>query len=227
MENGKIIAREVSPECTDFSWYFDDDGFSSRAGNQCYSVFVMEGNRTRGYNADEYKRIQGEAESILEEYSEGVNTITQAVEYALDYETAQNLTRNTHKLHLLKNWAKDADTDKAETIGEYLGILTGKNWDVRGFCGYSQGDYCEVLYCTDVYSEESITEFGKLWLGCGSEFVIDDVGGYFVIDTVRWTEDERLVNKLAENFGCNPEDMEVYLYDGEERIVKHKLLEIA
>lgn len=227
MENGKIIAREVAPENTDFSWYFDNDGFSSRAGDQCYSVFVMEGNRTRGYNADEYKRIQGGAELILDEYNGGENTITQAVNYALYGKDAEKLAKNTHRLHLLKEWAKDADIDNVESMAEYLSILTGKNWATRAFCGYCQGDYCELLYCTDVYNEESITEFGNFWLGCGSEFVIDDTGGYFVIDTVRWHEGEELVEKLADMYGCNPEDMEVYLYDGEERIVKHKLLEIA
>ena len=229
MENRKIIAREVAPENMNFDFYFDGDCFSRRSGDRCYEVYVPGGGRVGGYNEDEYKDVLNDIENILDEYSDGENTITRAVEYALSYEDAQLLTMNTHKLHALKEWAKtarNADADETETVAEYLTILTGKTWDSRGFCGYSQGDYCEVVYCKDMYSEKSITEFGKLWLHCGSEFTIDDVGGYYVIDDIRWTEDERLVRALADMYGCKPDELEVHLYDGEVRSAKYKTLKI-
>ena len=228
METGKIIAREVAPDCVDFSFYFDDDGFSSRAGDQCYSVFVPGDRWHDGYNMDEYRAIQGDIDNILDEYrGYGTNTMTIAIEYALGLTDAKEITRNTRKLHKLKNWAKDADSSRTETVAEYLTILTGKNWDSRGFCGYSQGDYCEVVYCTETYNDDAITEFGKLWLGCGSEFTIDDVGGYFVVDTLRWAEDETLVKALADMHGCDSEELKVLLYDGEQHIAKYRTLEIA
>ena len=226
MENRKIIAREVAPEDTDFSFYFDGDCFSRRAGDRCYEVYIPGSRRVGGYNEDEYKDVLNDIENILYEYSNGENSITRALEYALSYEDAQRLTMNTHKLHALKEWTKTADADETETVAEYLTILTGKNWDTRSFTGYSQGDYCEVVYCKDIYSEKSITEIGKLWLNCGSEFTIDDVGGYYVIDDIRWTEDERLVSALAEQYGCNPDELEVQIYDGKECRIKYKTLDI-
>ena len=222
MENRKIIAREVAPEDTDFSFYFDGDCFSRRAGDRCYEVYIPGSRRVGGYNEDEYKDVLNDIENILYEYSNGENSITRALEYALSYEEAQRLTMNTHKLHALKEWAKDADSDKAETVAEYLTILTGKQWETKSFRGYSQGDYCEVVYCKDVYSEESITEIGKMWLGCGSEFEIGEVDkngdedlcrGFFVIDYIRWQEGEELRGALAEMYGCDPGEMQVYLYD--------------
>ena len=236
MENRKIIAREVAPEDTDFSFYFDGDCFSRRAGDRCYEIYIPGSRRVGGYNEDEYKDVLNDVENILCEYSNGENSITRALEYALSYEEAQRLTMNTHKLHALKEWAKGADSSAPESVAEYLSILTGKKWDVRSFHGYSQGDYCDVVYCADRYSEDSITEIGKMWLGCGSEFGIgtaDENGdedlcyGYFVTDHDRWDEGEIMVKKLAAMYGCKPEELEIYLYDGEVRAAKYKKMEIA
>ena len=42
----------------------------------------------------------------------------------------------------------------------------------ESFTGYSQGEYCEVVYCVNHYTPERITEIGELWLGCGTEFAL-------------------------------------------------------
>ena len=84
-----------------------------------------------------------------------------------------------------------------------------------------------MIFCTEEYSEEHITEIGKLWLGCGSEFIIDDCYGYYVIDDIRWKEGEELRKALAEMYGCDPGELQVYLYDGETRTAKYKLMESA
>ena len=236
MENRKIIAREVAPENTDFSFYFDGDSFCSSAGDRCYAVYIPGDRRNRGFNGEEYGEIQRDIDSILEYYNEGENTMKQAVEDTLYEDEAKSITRNTKKLHALKEWAKDADSGKTETVAEYLTIITGKQWETKSFRGYSQGDYCEAVYCKDVYSEESITEIGKMWLGCGSEFGIGEVDkngdedlcwGFFVIDHIRWQEGEELRGALAEMYGCDPGEMQVYLYDGETRTAKYKLMESA
>ena len=227
MENRKIIAREVAPENMDFSFYFDGDSFRSSAGDRCYAVYIPGDRRSRGFNGEEYRKIQQDIEGILEYYNDGENTMKQTVEDMLYAEESNGIIKNTKKLHALKEWAKDADSDKTETVAEYLTIITGKQWESKSFCGYCQGDYCEAVYCKDVYSKESITEIGKMWLGCGSEFVIDDCHGYYVIDDIRWKEGEELLKALAEMYGCDSGEMQVYLYDGEIRTAKYKLMESA
>ena len=227
MENRKIIAREVAPENTDFSFYFDGDMFSRRSGCLEYEIYIPGNRWSIGYNREEYKQTQADIDNILDEYADGENTMKQAIEYALHKNEAKNIARNTKKLHALKEWAKDADSDKTETVAEYLTIITGKQWETKSFRGYSQGDYCETVYCKDVYSEKSITEIGKMWLGCGTEFSIDDCIGYYVTDDIRWREGEELRKALAEMYGCKPDELEVYLYDGETRTAKYKLMESA
>lgn len=74
-------------------------------------------------------------------------------------------------------------------------------------------------------SEERITEIGKFWLGCGTEFCIDDCSGFYVPDNIRWEEGETLRKYLADLYGCKPEELEIYLYDGEHIVTDYKLME--
>lgn len=177
----KIIAEEVAPEDIDFSLYFDNDGLTSKGGENC-AVYIL-GPKGAGFNLDEYREIQREAEEA------------------------------------------GYDTD-IYSIADYLTHTTGKRWAVRSFYGYCQGDYCEVLYCPDMYPN-GVEEIGKMWLGCGTEFCIDGVYGYFVPDTIRWAEDERLVNLLAEYAGCDPAELEVRLYVGSHRVNDYRILTLA
>jgi hypothetical protein len=178
----KIIAREIAPENVDFSFYFDHDGFKEAGGENC-AVYIL-GPYKGGFNLDEYREIQNEAEEA-------------------DYD------------------------DDIYGVANYLTHKTGKRWAVQSFRGYSQGDYCQVLYCPERYPDDFVEEIGKMWLGCGTEFCIDGVRGCFVVDIIRWAEDERLVNLLADYAGCDPTDLEVHLYVGSHKVNDYKILSIG
>jgi hypothetical protein len=197
----KIIAKEVNPAHVDFSFYFDDDGLKSVGGENC-AVYIPGNRRSSGFNNDEWKDIIKQAQTVIDDYADG---------YPIE--------------ETLKEWAKHADTTDTDSIAEYLTITTGEEWAVKSFTGYCQGDYCEVVYCTAHYSEEHINEIGKLWLGCGTEFCIDDCYGYFVIDELRWEEGEKLRQYLADCYGCKPEELEIYLYDGEHIVTDYKIMD--
>lgn len=221
--NNKIIARELAPDCVDFSSYFDDEALKNISGENC-AVYIPRSRSTAGFNSEEYASLVNEAENIIDEYNNG-STITAACEYALNGNDFERIRNNTHKLHALKKWAENANTNNVDAIAKYLTITTGETWKTRTFSGYSQGDWCEVVYCPTHHSTEWINEIGYFWLGCGTEFIIDDCGGYFVLDTIRWTEGEPLRALLAEYAGCNAEDLEVHLYAGEHTVTEYKLLE--
>ena len=197
----KIIAREVNPRYVDFSFYFDDDGLKSAGGENC-AVYIVSGDGRSGFNMEEYREIELHAQAVIEDYEAG---------YPID--------------EALKEWAEYANPYSTTDIAEFLTITTGEEWNVRAFRGYSQGDYCEVVYCKARYSEERITEIGKFWLGCGTEFCIDDCYGYYVPDTIRWEEGEKLRQYLADSYGCKPEELEIYLYDGEHIVTDYKKMD--
>jgi len=196
----KIIAKEVNPAHVDFSYYFDDDGLKSVGGENC-AVYIVPADRRRydGFNMDEYREIEQEAQAVINDYEDG---------YPID--------------EALKEWAEHANLYDTSDIAEFLTITTGEEWAVKAFTGYSQGDYCEVVYCKVHYTEERIIEIGKFWLGCGTEFCIDGCFGYYVPDTIRWQEGETLRKYLADCYGCEPDELEIYLYNGDEIVTKYK-----
>lgn len=187
----KIIAKEVNPAHVDFSYYFDDDGLKS-IGGENYAVYIISADRRSGFNIEEYREIELHAQAVIDDYEAG---------YPIDDEA-------------LKEWAEYANPYDTSDIAEFLTITTGEEWEVKAFTGYSQGDYCEVVYCINHYTPEHITEIGKFWLGCGTEFCIDDCYGYYVPDTIRWQEGETLRKYLADSYGCKPDELEIYLYAG-------------
>jgi len=224
----KIIAKEVNPADVDFSAYFDDDGLKSVEGENC-AVYIITADRRRnsGFNMEEYEYIEEQSQDIIDgfhdvndKWANGYNSYDNYKE-VLEY---NNVLYSPQKCHLLKQWAEHADTSDTETIAEYLTITTGEEWAVKSFTGYSQGDYCEVVYCINHYTPEHINEIGKLWLGCGTEFAINNCYGYFVIDELRWEEGKKLRQYLADCYGCKPDELEIYLYDGEHTVTDYKIM---
>ena len=199
----KIIAKELHPSHVDFGYYFDDDGLKSISGKNC-AVYIVPADRRRynGFNMEEYQEIERQAQAVIDDYEEG---------FPID--------------EALKEWVECADPYSTRDIAEFLTITTGEEWNVKAFTGYHQGDYCEVVYCVNRYTPEHITEIGKFWLGCGTEFCIDDCCGYYVPDHIRWEEGEKLRQYLADSYGCEPDDLEIYLYIGEHMVIDYKKMD--
>lgn len=222
----RIKAVEKSPYDIDFSFYFDNDGFRDE-----YSFYIPPNGRVGGFNKDEYNEIVKDINNLIELFEDfyaGYGYV-QSIENVLDeamigYSSQKEFKRLSDEL---KEWysayvseserTKRYDVD-SDFIVDYLNIVSDKSWKVKSFTGYSQGDYCEVIYPIEHYSEKGIDEIGKFWLGCGTEFIIDGVSGYYVIDTIRWKEGDILRSELAELSGYKPEELEIWLYEREKRV---------
>ncbi len=215
----KIIAKELPPEEIDFSFYFENDTFLGKDS----AIYIPQSRYIRGLNTEAYDEIVSQAESIIEGFHDIGKHYFETFKDVMEYNSV-SFTKETYSL--LRKWAKNADTNNNHDIARYLSIVTGKSWNVRTFRGYVQGSYCQVVYCTDCHSEEFINEAGNFWLCCGTEFCIDGVSGYYVLDTIRWEENEKLVNLLAEYACCKPADLNVYLYKGSHTVADYRLLKI-
>jgi hypothetical protein len=225
----KIIAKEVNPSHVDFSFYFDNDGLKSIGGENC-AVYIVPADKRRnsGFNMDEYQEIEEKAEAIIDGFHDVSDKWTNGYDSYANYKEAMEyngIPYTSRKCHLLKEWVKTADTSDTDSIAEYLTITTGEEWTVKSFTGYSQGDYCEVVYCINHYTPDHINEIGKFWLGCGTEFCIDGCYGYYVPDTIRWQEGETLRKYLADCYGCKPEELEIHLYDVEHVVTDYKIMD--
>lgn len=226
----KHLIREIEPECAELQFYFDGDTFTSRAGDFCYTLFIVvnEGyGRLSGLNIDEYKEVKQRAGKILDGFNYVDNGGRNCDGSKATYKQAmedESIRFNPTTCARLRKWAENADIDKPEYIAAFLTIITGRKWDVSSARGYCQGDYCELVYCTDIYTEQDIDIAGDIYLGCAKEFCVADynddgteyddaVYGYIVADCQAWT-DEDYKRIVCEYASINPEDTTLEMIDG-------------
>lgn len=209
----KYIIREVEPEACDFSFYFDNDGLSEIGGDFCNTLFIIrtDWGRVTGFNAEIYKTVQARVREVLDGFNDVRDGLTDydgrrytfkrvMQENAIDY--------SPRRCHELKEWAEQAGEDEPESIAEFLTITTGKKWTTGSAHGYCQGDYCEMVYCSEHY-RDGVQHYGEIWLGCGKEFGVMELGengeeinavyGYIIADCQARTEEDykRLVCEWA------------------------------
>jgi hypothetical protein len=180
-KNIKYIIREVPPEQSNFSFYFDNDCFTGAGGDWNYNLFIVaQSYHDKGFNEEEYNEIVSEIESMLDE--EEVEP-----KYAAFIKECNGKPSAPYRYSY-----NNFEAYKEEMVARYLTIKTGTEWNVVGAYGYSQGDYVKVVYCKEHYSKESAQAAGEIWLGSAKEFgvhEIDDDGeeidscyGYIVAD---------------------------------------------
>lgn len=237
MENKiKNIIREVPAENADLQFFFDDDGLTERGGDYCYNLFIVCNNkwdRISGFNIEEYKRVQKKAQAILDDFNEVDDGFITYDGKKYTYKQAMKdngIEYTSHKCHLLREWAKYADTDKTESIAEYLTIITSHKWETASAYGYCQGDYCEMVYCPEHY-KKGVQAYGEVYLGCAKEFCVidmdengeetDTVYGYIVADCEARGDDDykRLVCEWA---GIKPEETRLEMIDGYHTYTKYE-----
>ena len=208
------IIREVSPEQCDFSFYFEDDGLTEAGGDYCNNLFIVTCDRySKGFNHEEYKRIVDQADSIIDSFNDiekGYSDYYTSYKEAMEY---NNIPYNSNKCHNLKEWAKNANTDKTEDIADFLTITTGKEWATDSATGYCQGDYVEMVYCPEHY-KDGVKQYGEVWLGAAKEFCVieldeneeeqDTCFGYIVADCEAWEDKD--YKRLVCEWACIPEE---------------------
>ena len=196
----KRIIREVPPEHVDWRDYFDGDCFNANSGDYNNTIFPRCLDHYTMWcciNKDEFDDIQSEMRDLFYEVSNlgYCSHYLNVKEIMEDY----HLHYNPKNAHELKEIAEH-DEDKSEIVARYLTIKTGKKWDVAIGRGYCQGDYVEMIYCTENYTEENASILCDAVLGCGREFgviavdengeEIDSCWGFFVTDTEAWRDEE-------------------------------------
>ena len=186
-----IIREEVNP---DFEHFFDCDCFSKAAGDFCYTVFALTYNyyNRENYHSDinskELESINTELSYILEDLDSIGFYYNSIKEIMIDH----GMPYSPKKAHALKELANIDST--AEQLCAYLSLKTGRKWRSHTARGYCQGDYADIVFCSDFYDEKSVDIIGDMYLGCAKEFSItgiDDAGavyGFFVADCEACTD---------------------------------------
>ncbi len=227
------IIRQVPPEHTDFSYYFDDDGLTEAGGDYCYNLFIVaQSRRSSGFNEEEYQNIQNEIENLLEMYEDIIDKSDYAQYSSVgamlkDYGLIDSI-HNTKRIKAFTEYFKTCcekpvspyanyhdnfTAHNEEMTARYLTLKTGKQWDTDDAYGYCQGDYVKMVYCPEHY-KDGVKHYGEIWLGAGKEFYtidlnkngdeIDTCGGYIVAVSQAWDDED--YKKLVCEWAGIPED---------------------
>ncbi len=242
MKKINYIIREIEPEATDFTSYFDDDGLTEKSGDYCNNLFIVAQSRnSSGFNTEAYEAVKSEIENLLEMYLDIVNK-SNCAQYSsvgamlLDYGLINNI-HSTKKIKAYteffasccgkpvspyRNYYDNFSAHETESVAEYLTLKTGKEWDTDCAYGYCQGDYVEMVYCKEHYTG-GVKHYGEIWLGAGKEFSItflDETGeedytvyGYIVADCQAW-KDEDCKKLVCEWEGIPEDETELQMVDG-------------
>ena len=232
-ETIKYIFRELPPESSDLSIAFDYD-YLIGAEDYNTTLFVISDDgygRTSGYNHDEYERVVKNADALIDSFNDvggryGWDNYKQAMDNV-------GIPYNSRKCHALKEWvSKWGYIHGYECIAEYLTIVTGKEWNTFEVRGYSQGDYVNVLYCTDAYDEQGAQKYGEIYLGCAKEFCLITLNedgtenemetcyGYIVADCECW-RDEDYKAYLCEMDGIDEAETRLEMIDDCRTVYKY------
>ena len=224
-----IIFREVSPECQEIDYLYDNDGIKEISGkNNALYIIVPDGYRNYyPVNGEEYKNILKQAENIADDFNALMGNdhyYFRNFKECLKYYGIEYTTTKTAKL---KEWAKkyQFDYETIDAITEFLTLTTGEEWDNIGITGYCQGDYAIGIYCKGHYDNDALKLYVGAAAGTVSEFCRieenDTCYGFFVPDSVKWNTDE-LRTYLSNCYGDKEEDITIELFKGYSSVATYE-----
>lgn len=235
----KYIIREVPAEWSDFNSYFDCDGFTEKGGDYCYNLFIIQNEgygRMYGFNIKEYRRVIEKADAIIDGFNEvrdGVTNYNGDKVTFKDVMLENDIKYNSVMCHKLKEWSENAETNDTDDIAKFLTIITGKHWITSSAHGYSQGDYCEIVYCQEHYMNARI--YGEIYLGAGTEYSVitlnddgeelESVYGFIIADC-QATSTERIKALVCEWACIDPNETTLEIIDGYSYHTEHKYIAV-
>ncbi len=210
----KYIITQIPPESADLTFYFDGDTFTENAGGIQYALFPLVADRRNMYpviNRELWEGITSDADELADAFNDvGPHYWNRYASYKeAMYYTARGIKYSPTTCHRLKEWSETDDPTSPESIAEYLSITTGRPWAVASASGYCQGDYAEIVYCEDIYTEQDAEAAGEIALGAANEYSIttldddgnelDTVYGYIIADCQAWRPED--VKRLVCEWG--------------------------
>ena len=210
----KYTAIQYEADRMDSEMVFDDDGIKPMYGDDSYAVIIDGGRNCYGFNMDVYKEYQSQAYELLDSFG-GVPMYYPTYKDAMDY---AGVAYNPTLCGKLKKWAETGDDENTDSVIEFMSLVTGHEWSVVEVRGYSQGDYCKVIF-SDRHTEEIAEYYGDIYLGNFASFNVtdeddpdDSCSGYIVQDSKVWN-DETLKAELCKQIGCKPEELTIQVID--------------
>ena len=228
----KYVCRQVSPEHQESPMMVWDD----MEDNEIYAgLFLVPDRWCKGIREKELEDVRHNMEDIIDEYNDIQNygkssyykNFSEVVNDILPRKDGKKYS--TQQIHKWKEMCENFEEDSRD-YAKIFSIMTGTFWDCRAIHGCSQGDYAEVIYNTEMWTDKAIecleTEYfnlGSEWMcdftgiednteideNCIDEYISDGAGVY----AYSWNNDD-IKQELADNIGCDAKDVIMFEYAG-------------
>ena len=184
MERKTIYAMQINPEYQESPLSVDNFDIES-----AYPGIAVFGNRDyTDHIPENVQRVldvlnDGELADILDSFNRRLRDYNTEVyqnvsEAIMDYLPPEHKKRySTKEISILNNdisWFGMYSADDEMIIVRVLSIVTGRKYERSTIRGCCQGEWQNVLYPSDVYSDETIEYLEKDYFNTGSEWIIHD-----------------------------------------------------
>ena len=218
----KVYARQVNPmysgefisDIFEYDEYYNNITVCGNDSLYCRQTEVF----TRVYDALNSGNLAYYLDNI-DNYYTPYTTVTEAINDYLYREDGKKYScKDIHDLRkLVDEYSTCHSSKENDIICKVLSIVTRQDYDYTSIRGYCQGDWNEVFYPVDEYSNDDIRTFEAYYFNTGSEWIIhdgndipesaEDIDGYSMYCVTYDAQKE-----IAESEGVNPEDVVLYEY---------------
>lgn len=223
-KNIKFIATQVDPEMQQPPLAMDgmDD-------IRMQEVLILEGRNFHSgnddlyefadrfmYDADDFLQIIDESETAEEAVREMSACFDLSSTYGKDYKPKKELI-------YWKAALKKVDELDSSPIPYILTCLTGRKYERTTIRGCGQSDWAELVYPAG-WTNADVDRFASEYFNTGTEWSVapvDDSNDTVSIYTSEWDEDAK--TEIAEYFEVKPEEVQLNILTGYERIPQYRV----
>ena len=222
-----IIFREVSPECQETDYLYDNDIITGKCGDgyEDAILYVIAGSDYAVTNKQEWENLCNLVDNVATDFYDLLHNNGYYFRTFKEICHYYGIKYSPVMVHKLKAFAESYDDRSFDDIAAFLTITTGKEWDTYTVTGYSQGDYATGIYCTEFYTSESLELYVGAAAGTVTEFCRieenDACYGFFVPDEIKWNTD-KLRTYLANCWGDKEEEITIELFKGYSSVANYE-----
>lgn len=245
------VAKQISPEYQESPMFFSHD-FENFYNWEDVSFFGNHDLKERQIPAmesflhyiDDACLAYEELELIISQF----DSIPEIVKYmftdnANGYCVSDEVAKNPLWKRILEDWP-NADRDEEKTlICLALEAMTGKEYDYTQISGCCQSDWQYIYYPADDYDFKAIEQLESEYFNTGEEWLIfeepveieesekenaceiaEEIDSFTYTTYVTAWNDEEKCKEIADEIGCNPDEVLLFFFD---HYVKQPIYKLA
>ena len=171
------------------------------------------------------------------------SSIAEIVDDYFTYTTENKPTTDAEWEEIFTAWPDSRGAEERNILCSILSLLTGKEYDWKQITGSCQSDWQYIYYPADEYDKKAIEHLEAEYFNTGEEWLIfeepveieesklenaceiaeEEYSFTFTVYCTSWKDEEKR-KEIADEIGCNPEEVLLFEFD---HYVKQPIYKLA